>query len=187
MRLIIGISGATGSIYGIRTLEVLNRLGIETHLVMSTAARRTIELETDYQVSAVEALATTVYEEKNIAAAISSGSFRTEGMAIVPCSIKTLSGLANSFNDNLLIRAADVTLKERRRLVVVARETPLHIGHLKLMQRVTEMGGIILPPMPSYYHKPKTLDDIINQTVGKMLDLFGVEHNLFNRWQGDHL
>ncbi|MBS4024568.1 MAG: UbiX family flavin prenyltransferase [Clostridia bacterium] len=184
MKIVVGISGATGAIYGIRTLEVLNKLGIETHLVMSDAGRRTIELETNYHIKTVESLATKVHPNHDIGAAISSGSFKTDGMIIAPCSIKSLSGIANSYNDNLLTRAADVVLKERRKLVMVVRETPLHVGHLKLMTTVAELGAIILPPMPAYYHLPQTIDDIINQTVGKVLDQFGVEHNLFARWEG---
>lgn len=184
MRLIIGISGATGSIYGIRTLEVLNDLGIESHLVTTEVAKKNIEMETPYAVRQVEKLATEVHHICNMAASISSGSFYTDGMIIAPCSIKSLSGVANSFNNNLLIRAADVALKEKRKLVMVVRETPLHMGHLQLMARVAEMGGIILPPMPAFYHRPQTIDDLINQTVGKVLDQFQINHNLFNRWHG---
>ncbi len=184
-RIIVGISGATGAIYGIRLLQVLhNHPDIETHLVISSPAKQTIVMETDWTVEAVEALATKVYRINDIAASISSGSFRTDGMVILPCSMKTLSGIANSFNDNLLVRAADVTLKERRRLVLVARETPLHLGHLRLMTQVTEMGAVLLPPMPAFYHKPKTVDDIVNQTIGRVLDLLGVEEELFKRWTG---
>lgn len=184
MRLIIGISGATGSIYGIRTLEVLKELGIETHLVATEVAKKNIELETPYKARQVEELATEVHHICNMAASISSGSYHTDGMVIAPCSIKSLSGVANSFNHNLLIRAADVALKERRKLVMVVRETPLHMGHLQLMARVAEMGGVILPPMPAFYHRPQTIDDLINQTVGKVLDQFQIRHNLFNRWDG---
>lgn len=184
MRIVVGISGASGAIYGVRTLEVLRKLGVETHLVLSETAGETIEYETPYTVEAVKELATRVYPVDDVAAAISSGSFRTEGMIIAPCSIKTLSGIANSYNDNLLTRAADVTLKERRKLVLVVRETPLHLGHLRLMTAVTEMGAVVLPPMPAFYHKPQTVDDIIGQTVGKMLDQFGLEASLFTRWSG---
>lgn len=183
-RLIVGMSGATGAIYGIRLLEVLRDLGVESHLVMSQAAEKNIVLETNRRVEDVKALATVVYPFEDISAAISSGSFITAGMVVAPCSIRTLSGIANSYNENLLVRAADVTLKERRRLVLLARETPLHAGHLRLMMQVTEMGGIILPPMPAFYHHPQTIDDIINQTVGKVLDMFGIEHRLFRRWSG---
>lgn len=185
MRLIVGISGASGVIYGIRLLEVLREVPeIETHLVMSSAARQTIALETGLQVGDVEALADEVYRFNDIAASISSGSFRTAGMVVIPCSMKTLSGIALSFSDNLLLRAADVTLKDRRRLVLVARETPLHLGHLRLMVQVTEMGAIVLPPVPAFYHRPKTLDDIINQTVNRTLDMFDIElpQDLFQRW-----
>ena len=185
MKLIVGISGASGSIYGIRLLEVLREVPeVESHLVMSSAARQTIALETDLQVKDVEALADEVYRFNDIAASISSGSFRTAGMVVIPCSMKTLSGIAQSFSTNLLLRAADVTLKDRRRLVLVTRETPLHLGHLRLMVQVTEMGAIVLPPVPAFYHRPKTLDDIINQTVNRTLDMFDIElpQDLFQRW-----
>ena len=186
MRIVIGMSGSTGAIYGIRLLEVLAGLkDVETHLVISNPARETIALETDYTIKQVESFAYKVYGINNIAASIASGSFKTDGMAVIPCSIKTLSGIANSFNDNLLVRAADVTLKERRRLVLVVRETPLHLGHLRLMTQAAEIGAIITPPMPAFYHKPKTIDDIVNQTVGRVLDLLGIEHpDLFKRWTG---
>lgn len=187
MKLVVGISGASGAIYGIRLLEVLRGVeGVESHLVMSDAARRTIKLETDRTVEAVEALADKVYPVDDVAAAISSGSFKTMGMAVLPCSMKTLSAIAMSFNDNLLVRAADVTLKERRRLVLVPRETPLHLGHLRLMTQVTEMGAVLVPPVPAFYHRPKTLDDVINHTVNRVLDLMGIElsKDLFQRWQG---
>lgn len=184
MKLVVGISGATGAIYGIRTLEALKQLDIETHLVMTDSARKNIELETDYTISQVEAIADVIHNIKDIGASIASGSFKTSGMIVAPCSIKSLSALAHSYNDNLLVRAADVCLKERRKLVVVVRETPLHVGHLKLMTSLAEMGGIILPPMPSFYNLPKTIDDIINQTVGKALDQFDIEHNRFRRWEG---
>lgn len=185
MRLVIGISGATGSIYGIRILETLQRCAVETHLVLTDSAKRTIDMETDYTVNQVEAMATKVHDYRDIGASIASGSFKTDGMIIAPCAIKSLSALANSYNDNLLIRAADVALKEKRKLVVIVRETPLHIGHLGLMTTVAEMGGIILPPMPAFYHLPQTMDDIINQTAGKALDQFDIEHNLFRRWTGE--
>jgi len=187
MRLVVGISGASGAIYGIRLLEVLREIpDIATHLVMSPAARQTIVLETDYGVKDVEALADEVYRFNDIAASISSGSFKTIGMVVIPCSMKTLSGIAMSFSDNLLLRAADVTLKDRRRLVLVTRETPLHLGHLRLMVQVTEMGAIVLPPVPAFYHCPKTLDDVINQTVNRVSDLFDIElpQDLFERWAG---
>ncbi|SHI17701.1 UbiX family flavin prenyltransferase [Desulfosporosinus lacus] len=184
MKLIVGISGATGAIYGIRMLQTLGACQIESHLVLTDSAKRTIETETNFSVKEVENLADYVYDNRDIGASISSGSFKTDGMLIAPCAIKSLSALANSYNDSLLVRAADVVLKERRKLVVIPRETPLHIGHLKLLTAVAEMGAVILPPMPAYYHMPKTIDDIINQTVGKALDQFDVSHQLFKRWEG---
>jgi 4-hydroxy-3-polyprenylbenzoate decarboxylase len=186
-RLIVGISGASGIIYGIRLLEVLQGVEeIETHLIISNAARRTALLETDYTVDQIQSLADKVYGFNDIAASISSGSYKTVGMVIIPCAIKTLSGIANSYNDNLILRAADVVLKDRRKLVLVLRETPLHLGHVRLMGQVIEMGAILMPPMPAFYHRPKTIDDIINQTVNRVLDLFDIElpEDLFNRWQG---
>ena len=186
-RLIVGLSGASGVIYGIRLLEVLRAVAeIETHLVMSAAARQTMAIETDYAPHAVERLADTTYRINDIAAAISSGSYQTIGMVVIPCSMKTLAGIALSLSDNLLLRAADVTLKERRRLVVVARETPLHLGHLRLMTQVAELGGVIMPPMPAFYHRPRSLDDIIAQTVNRVLDQFGITlpEDLFRRWIG---
>ena len=183
-RLIVGITGASGVIYGIRLLEVLRDVpGIETHLVMSKAAKLTIGYELEMSVKEVEAMADEVHKNTNIGATIASGSFRTMGMAVVPCSIKTLSGIVNAYDDTLLIRAADVVLKEQRRLVV-PRETPLNRNHLDLMVRLVDSGGILVPPMPAYYHRPKTLDDIINHTVGKVLDMFGIEHQMFERWSG---
>jgi flavin prenyltransferase len=184
-KIVVGISGASGAIYGIRTLEVLNRLGIESHVIISGAAEKTIEYETDYTVDQVRNLATSVYDQKDIGAAISSGSFKVDGMIVAPCSIKTLSAVANSYNDELITRAADVQLKERRKLVLFVRETPFNLSHLNSMTMITQMGGVILPPVPSFYHKPKTIDDIVNQTVGKALDQFGIEANLFDRWEGE--
>jgi len=181
-RLIVGISGATGAIYGIRLLEVLSKSDIETHLVITEAAERTILMETDWKVEKVKSLANVSYDIKNLGADISSGSFLSEGMVIIPCSIRSLSGVANSYNENLLIRTADVTLKERRKLVLLVRETPLHQGHLELMIRASRMGAILLPPVPAFYFHPKTIDDLINHTIGKVLDLFGINHHLFNRW-----
>lgn len=181
-RLVIGVSGASGAIYAFRMLDALSGQ-VESHLIISKASRTTVALETDFEIKELEAKATYVHETGNLAAPISSGSFLTDGMVIIPCSIKTLSGVANSYNENLLIRAADVTLKERRKLVLVVRETPLHIGHLKLMVKVSEMGAVIFPPVPAFYHGPRTIDDVINQTVGKILDLFGVAHTLFKRWK----
>jgi 4-hydroxy-3-polyprenylbenzoate decarboxylase len=186
-RLIIGISGASGVIYGIRLLELLRDVAhVETHLVMSSAAGQTIALETDYKTADVEALADVSYRFRDIAAAISSGSFRTAGMVVIPCSMKTLSGIAHSFSDNLLLRAADVVLKDRRRLIIVPRETPLHLGHLRMMTQVVEMGALLVPPMPAFYHRPKTIDDIINQNVNRILDLLEIDlpEDLFERWQG---
>ena len=186
-KLVIGISGASGVIYGIRLLEVLQDVAdVETHLILSAAAAATIALETERAVGQVKALADVVYAFNDIAAAVSSGSFQTMGMVIIPCSIKTLAGIANSFSDNLLLRAADVTLKDRRKLVLVTRETPLHLGHLRLMVQATEMGAIIAPPLPAFYHKPQTIDDIINQTVNRVLDLLEITlpQDLFTRWGG---
>jgi len=184
-KIIVGISGASGTIYGVRLLEVLRDLpGIETHLIISRGARVTMEHETSLKPEAVEDLARYVHSPDNLAACVSSGSFKTEGMIVAPCSMKSLSMIANSIDDNLLVRAADVTLKERRKLVLIARETPLHLGHLRHMTAVTEMGGVILPPVPSFYHRPQTILDIVDQTVGKALDQFGIPHELFNRWSG---
>jgi len=186
-RLVIGISGASGVIYAVRLLEVLHDVqNVETHLVLSDAARQTIGYETNFTVEKVMELADVQHSIKNIAASISSGSFRTMGMVVVPCSMKTLSGIAMSFSDNLLLRAADVTLKDRRPLVLLPRETPLHLGHLRLMVQVSEMGAILLPPMPAFYHRPKTVDDIINQTINRVLDVLKIEleHDLFDRWTG---
>ena len=181
-RLVIGISGATGSIYGIRMLEVLRGTEIETHLVMSQAAEKTVQLETEHPVDYVKGLADVVYDIENVGGAIASGSFETLGMVVIPCSIKTLSGIANSFNVNLLIRAADVTLKERRRLVLMVRETPFHRGHLQLMLRATEMGAIITPPIPAFYKRPETISDLVDQAIGRILGLFGIHLDIFERW-----
>ena len=186
-KLIVGISGASGVIYGIRLLQLLRDVpDVETHLILSSAAATTIGLETDLTAEQVMQLADVTYRFKDIAAAVSSGSFRTWGMVVIPCSMKTLAGSANSFSDNLLLRAADVVLKDRRRLVIVPRETPLHLGHLRLMTQVTEMGAILAPPMPAFYHRPASIDDIINQTVNRVLDLLEIDlpHDLFTRWQG---
>lgn len=185
MKLIVGISGATGAIYGIRLLEVLSQLSdMETHLVISEAAKENIEEETNWTVPPVEALASHVYDNRDIGAQISSGSFETAGMVIIPCSIKTMSSIATSYNANLMTRAADVTVKENRRLVLVVRETPLYLGHLRRMVELAAAGAIILPPMPAFYHHPKVTDDIINQTLGKVLDQFHIKHDLFERWKG---
>ncbi len=182
--LIVAITGATGVIYGVELLRVLRDLGQETHLILSEAAGVTLSMETDYAVDDVKALASVVYSNKDVGAAVASGSFRTRGMVVAPCTVKTLSAIANSFTYNLLIRAADVTLKERRPLVLMVRETPLHKGHLDLMSRVTDCGGIILPPMPAFYHRPQTVMDIVHQSLGKALDQLGIKHDLFERWSG---
>ncbi|MCZ7663635.1 MAG: UbiX family flavin prenyltransferase [Thermoleophilia bacterium] len=186
-RLVVGMSGASGTVYGVRILEVLRQAGVETHLVMSEAARRVAELETVWRASEIGELAAVLHDNRDIGAPIASGSFLTDGMIVAPCSMKSLSAIAHSYGDSLLARAADVVLKERRRLVLVTRETPLHLGHLRLMTAVTEMGAIVLPPVPSFYHRPQTIEDLVDQTVGKVLDLFGVEHDLFRRWEGSKL
>ncbi len=186
-RLIVGISGASGTIYGIRLLEVLREVEeVETHLVMSNAAKRTMLLETDYSVDAVEALADRVYRMSDIAAAISSGSYKTVGMVVAPCSMKTLSGIVISYADNLLLRAADVVLKDRRKLVLLPRETPLHLGHLRLLTQATEIGAIVMPPLPAFYHRPQTIQDLVDHTVNRVLDLLEIEleNDLFKRWEG---
>lgn len=188
-RLIIGISGASGVIYGVRMLEVLRGVpDIETHLIMSNAARQTLALETDLQLRDVQSLADVVHDARDIAASISSGSFKTAGMVILPCSMKTLSGIAHSYTDNLLTRAADVVLKERRRLVLCVRETPLHLGHLRMMTTAAELGAIVMPPVPAFYHRPQTLQDIVDQTVNRVIDQFDIEipQDLFTRWDGGH-
>jgi len=184
-RLIVGMSGASGAILGIRMLECLAKMDMEIHLVISNAAKRTIELETDWKTEDIEAMANRVYDCNDIGAAISSGSFKTKGMVVIPCSMKSLSAIAHSFNSNLLIRAADVMLKEKRPLVLVPRELPLHKGHLELMLRVAELGGNIMPPLMTFYHHPENLDDMINYMVGKILDILDIENNLFHRWGQD--
>ena len=182
-RIIIGISGASGAIYGIRALEVLRRdPEIETHLVLSPSGKRTILEETAYSVADVQALASVVHEHRDIGASIASGSFETAGMMVAPCSVKTLSGIAHCYSENLLTRAADVCLKERRPLVLMVRETPLHLGHIELMERVTRYGAVVLPPVPGFYSRPASVDDIVDQSVGKALDLLRVPHALFKRW-----
>ena len=186
-KLIIGLSGASGAIYGVRLLQVLQPLPeVETHLILSQAARQTLALECDISLREVQALADVVHDSRDIAASLSSGSFRTTGMVILPCSIKTLSGIVHSYSENLLIRAADVVLKERRPLVLCVRETPLHLGHLRLMTAAAEMGAIIMPPVPAFYHRPQTLQAIVDQTVNRVLDQFDIElpQTLFPRWQG---
>ena len=185
VRLVVGMSGASGSIYGIRLLEVLRDVAeLETHLVVSRAAKRTLVDETDYTVRDVEALATRVYDDRDIGAALASGSFHTAGMVVAPCSIKTLSALANSYADTLIARAGDVTLKEGRPLVVVVRETPLHVGHLRQMLALAEMGAVVLPPVPAFYHRPKTIRDLVDHTVGRVLDRIGIAHGLVTEWAG---
>jgi 4-hydroxy-3-polyprenylbenzoate decarboxylase len=184
MQLIVGLSGASGAIYGIRLLEALRQTGVESHLILTLAARKTIHLETNRTTKEVEALATPAYAIDDVAAAVASGSFKTAGMVVLPCSIKSMAAIAHSYSDNLLVRAADVTLKERRRLVLAVRETPLHQGHLRTMLQLSKMGAIILPPVPAFYHRPKTIDDIVDHTLGKILDLFDIEHDLFQRWTG---
>ncbi len=180
--LIVGMTGASGVIYGVRLLKALRELQVPTHLIMSSAATLNLKIETSYKTEEVAKLADMVYDHRDMAAAVSSGSFQTKGMVIAPCTIKTLSAVANSFNTNLVVRAADVCLKERRPLVLMVRETPLHGGHLEMMAKVASLGGIILPPVPAFYHQPKSIDDLINQSVGKALDFFGIRHNLFKRW-----
>jgi 4-hydroxy-3-polyprenylbenzoate decarboxylase len=186
MRLIVGMSGSSGAIYGVRLLEVLHRdPSVEVHLVMSPAAKQTIALETDRAASDVEALADVRYKHGDIAAAISSGSFPVDAMIVAPCSVRTASAIAWSLDDNLLVRAADVTLKERRRLVLAVRESPLHLGHLRALTQLAEMGAIVAPPLPGFYSRPQTIDELVDHTVGRLLDLVGVAtEGLVQRWQG---
>jgi 4-hydroxy-3-polyprenylbenzoate decarboxylase len=184
-RIVVGMSGSSGVIYGIRILEILKENPeVQTHLILSQAAKMNIGIETDWAVQDVEQLADEVHNVKNISASIASGSFHTDGMIVVPCSMKTLSGIANSYAENLIIRAADVMLKERRRLVIVPRESPLHTGHCELMLKASQIGAIICPPAPAFYTDPKTVDDIINHSVARVLDLFDVESDSLKRWQG---
>jgi 4-hydroxy-3-polyprenylbenzoate decarboxylase len=183
-QIIIGITGASGVIYGVRILSLLKKTEYETHLIISEAGKVNIEIETKYKAGEVATMATHTYDNKDMTASLASGSFLTYGMVVAPCTIKTLSGIANSYTENLLVRAADVTLKEKRKLVLIVRETPLHKGHLRLMTMAAEMGAHILPPVPSFYHQPKTIDDIIDQTIGKVFDYLGIEHDLFKRWGG---
>lgn len=187
MRVLIGLSGSSGAIYGIRALEILKALdGVETHLVMSPAAGQTIAFETDWSPRDVERLADVSYRYADVAAAPSSGSFPMDAMLVVPASVRTLAAIAWSLDDNLLVRAADVTLKERRRLVVAVRETPLHLGHLRAMAQLTEMGGIVAPLMPGFYGRPRSIEELVDQTVGRLLDLVGVAvpDGLVFRWAG---
>ncbi|MFQ5555964.1 MAG: UbiX family flavin prenyltransferase [Acidimicrobiales bacterium] len=184
-RLVVGITGASGVAYGVRLLEVLrDQPGIETHLVISDGAERTITLETDFTIAAVEGLADEVHPVHDIAAPIASGSFATIGMVVAPCSMSTLSAIASSHSSNLLQRAADVTLKERRPLVLLPRETPLHLGHARLLVRVIEIGAVAMPPVPAFYHRPETISDIVDHSVSRVLDLFGIENDLIRRWGG---
>lgn len=186
-RLIVGISGASGALYGVRLLQVLRECPqVESHLIMSQAARQTLALETDYSLREVTELADVVHDVRDIAASVSSGSFRCHGMVVLPCSMKTLSAIVNSYTDELLSRAADVTLKERKPLVLCVRETPLHLGHLRLMTQAAELGAVIMPPVPAFYHRPETIQDIVDQTVSRVLDQFDIEPaaELFTRWQG---
>jgi len=182
-RIIIGITGASGVIYGIELLKELRKnKDVKLHLIISESGKRNISLETDYSVGEVESFADEVHENNDLSAPPASGSFMTDGMIVAPCTIKTLSGIANSYSGNLIVRAADVTLKERRKLVLMVRETPLHKGHLRLMSAAADLGAHILPPVVSFYHRPETIEDIIHQTIGKVFDYLGIEHNLFKRW-----
>jgi 4-hydroxy-3-polyprenylbenzoate decarboxylase len=181
---IVGISGATGAIFGIELLRILKDLDRPAHLIVSEMGARTISIETDYTLDQVRAFAEVTYSIKDMGAAVASGSHRTRGMIVAPCSMKTLSGVANGFSHNLLIRAAEVTLKEKRTLVLMVRETPLHKGHLESMVKVADLGAIVAPPVPAFYHKPQTVLDIVHQTIGRALDHLGIQHALFERWQG---
>jgi 4-hydroxy-3-polyprenylbenzoate decarboxylase len=183
--LIVGISGASGAIYGVRLLQVLKQAKISAHLVISKSATLTLKEEVDISIDDVRALADKVYPSTDVGAAVSSGSFKTRGMVVIPCSVRTVSDIAFGGTDNLISRAADVTLKERRRLVLVVRETPLHSGHLRSMLAATENGAIIMPPVPAFYHRPKTIDDIVNQTVGRCLDLFDIDAGIVKRWRAE--
>ena len=185
MRLIIGISGASGVIYGIRLLQLLrDQADVETHLVMSRTAKLNVTIETDLKVNEVIALADEVHNYGNLAASISSGSFRVDGMIVAPCSMKTMSAIVNSYTDNLLTRSADVVLKERKKLVLMPRESPLHAGHCKLLYEAASLGAIIAPPVPAFYNRPSSLEDVIDHTVGRVLDLFGLQADIVKRWKG---
>lgn len=184
-RVVVGISGASGAIYGIRALETIRSdRTAEVHLIVSSGAKATIEFETDRTIADVAKLADEVYEEKDLAASLASGTFQTHGMLVAPCSIRTMSAIANALDDNLIVRAADVHLKERRKLVLMVRETPLNANHLRLMHELSLAGAVILPPAPGFYQKPKTLMDLVDHSVGKALDQLGIEHHLFTRWSG---
>ncbi len=187
MPIIVGISGASGAIYGKRILEVLAPLGIVTHLVISRSAEMTIANETHFKSADIKALATYVHSPRDIAASISSGSFRTRGMIIAPCSVRTMSEIASGVTSSLLTRAADVTLKEHRRLVLMVRETPLHLGHLRTMTQLAEMGAIIAPPVPAFYAQPKSLDEMVDHTIGRMLDLFEIDTGIVKRWNRESM
>jgi len=185
MLLVIGITGASGVIYGIRLLEVLSaNKDVETHLIISEAGQQIIKHETGWDLKKVISLADAYYDNADIGSRLSSGSFKRDGMVIAPCSMKTLSALANSYTDNLITRCGDITLKERKKLVLLTRETPLHLGHLRNMVKVTEIGGIIMPPVPAFYHKPETISEIIDYTVGRVLDIYDIKHDLLPRWAG---
>lgn len=181
-RIVVGISGASGVVYGVRMLQLLQGKDFEIHLVVSEAGKKNLEIETGFDLDQIGTFADYVYDNRDMTAPLASGSFLTEGMVVIPCTIKTLSGIANSYTENLLVRAADVTLKEKRKLVLAVRETPLHKGHLRLMTMAADMGAHILPPVPSFYHKPETIEDILDQTIGKIFDYLGVAHDLFRRW-----
>jgi 4-hydroxy-3-polyprenylbenzoate decarboxylase len=185
MILIVGITGASGVIYGIRLLEVLSKnKEVETHLIISEAGAEIIKHETAWGLEKVRALADSCYDINDIGSRLSSGSFKRDGMVVAPCSMKTLSAVANSYADNLITRSADITLKERKTLVLLPRETPLHLGHLRNMTKLTEMGAIVFPPVPAFYHKPQTIDNLIDYTVGRVLDIFSIKHDLLPRWSG---
>ncbi|EPB8432894.1 UbiX family flavin prenyltransferase [Escherichia coli] len=186
-RMIVGISGASGFQYGVKTLELLKKLDVEIHLVVSKGAEKTCQLETDYRLDDIFAMADVVHPINNLGAAISSGSFKTQGMIITPCSMRTLGAIAHCMTDNLLTRAADVVLKERRRLVLLARETPLNLGHIRNMATVTEMGGIIFPPVPAFYQRPQTVEEIVTHSVNRALDLFDLNIKDLPRWGEDLL
>jgi len=184
-RIVVALSGASGAIYGIRALETIREdRSVELHVIVSSGARATIAYETDRSYDDVVGLADVVHDEKNLAASLASGTFKTHGMLVAPCSIRTMASIANSLNDNLIVRAADVHLKERRKLVLMVRETPLNATHLRLMHECTLAGAVILPPVPGFYQKPKTLMDLVDHSVGKALDQLGIEHHLFRRWSG---
>jgi 4-hydroxy-3-polyprenylbenzoate decarboxylase len=182
-KIVVGVTGASGSAYALTALRALRGADVEVHLVLTSQAGRTLELETSHHVAELEALADVVHRDDDLAASISSGSFLHDGMLVIPCSIKSASAIAHSLNGNLLVRAADVCLKERRKLVLVVRETPLHLGHLRTLVQLAEIGAVILPPVPALYAKPQSVDDVIAHTVGKALDQFGIAHDLFTRWR----